>query len=96
MRMMVKARIPTPEGNAAIADHSMGQKIHEVLDRMKPEACYFGLENGKRTMFAVWDLKSQSDMVPTLEPLFLQMNAEIEVSPVMTPEDLEAGFRALG
>jgi hypothetical protein len=57
----------------------------------KPEASYFTAEDGKRTAFFVFDLKDPT-MIPTIaEPFFMNLNASIELSPVMNLEDMKAG-----
>ena len=43
----------------------------------------------------VFDLKDPSDMPLVVEPLFSEMNAEVELSPVMNAEDLQKGLTAL-
>ncbi len=35
-------------------------------------------------------------MVPSFEPALLGLEADIELTPVMTAEELAAGFKALG
>jgi hypothetical protein len=68
MRMMAKIQVPTEEGGRAIKDGSMGKVIEESLAAMKPECAYFFLEDGLRTVLAVFDLKSPSEMVTLFEP----------------------------
>jgi hypothetical protein len=96
MRMMVTIRVPVQTGNRAIKDGSLARVIQQVTERIRPECAYFFLENGRRTMRAVFDLKTQGDMVPSLEPALLELDAEVELTPVLTAEELAAGFKALG
>ncbi len=91
MRVLVKAEIPVEAGNAAIKGGSMQQVLGSVMEALKPEATYFTLTGGNRTALFFVDLKDASDMPRLLEPLFLAFNAKIEVTPVMTPEDLQKG-----
>ena len=95
MRMMVKIQIPTQDGSEAIQDGSMEKLISDSLAAMDPECAYFYLEDGLRTMLAVFDLKAASDMVPLLEPAMMQLNADVQLVPVMTLEDLRGGFNKL-
>lgn len=95
MRMMLKAQIPNAEGNAAITDNTMGEIVRQTMERTKPEACYFGLEDGLRTAYMVFDLDQVSNMVPKLEPLFLKLGCRLYLQPGMTPDDLAAGFAAM-
>src|SRR5690348_8198325 len=69
--------------------------ISESLATMNPECAYFFLEEGLRTMLLVFDMQSTSDMVPLLEPAMMELNAEVQLFPVMTREDLQSGFGKL-
>jgi hypothetical protein len=92
MRMLLKAQIPVERGNAAIKDGSLAKTIEKVLGNLKAEAAYFTVQDGVRTAFIFFDMADQSDMVAAGEPLFLELDAEIDLTPAMTAEDLQAGF----
>jgi hypothetical protein len=96
MRMMVTIRVPVETGNRAIKDGSLPRLIQQVTDRIRPECAYFFLENGKRTMRAVFNLEHQGDMVPSFEPALIGLDAAVELTPVLTADELAAGFKALG
>src|SRR4051794_35703791 len=95
MRMMVKIHIPTQDGSDAIQHGSMERIISENLFAMNPECSYFYLEDGLRTVLAVFDMQATSDMVPLFEPAMMELNAEVQLLPVMTLEDLKIGFNKL-
>ena len=95
MRMLVKVTIPTAAGTKAIQDGSIGKIVGEFLEKWKPEAAYFGADDGLRTSFFVLDLKDPATLPPMLEPLFMQLEAKISISPVMNAADLKAGISAL-
>ena len=95
MRMLVKVSIPVAAGNKAIQDGSIGQIVGNFLETWKPEAAYFGAEDGVRTSFFVVDVKEPSQLPPMLEPLFMQLEAKISFTPVMNAADLKAGLSAL-
>ena len=59
---------------------------------LQPECAYFYLEDGVRTMLAVFDMPATSDMVPLFEPALMELNAKVQLFPVMTREDLQSGF----
>lgn len=96
MRMMVTIRVPVEAGNRAIKDGSLPRIIQQVTERIRPESAYFFVEAGRRTMRAVFDLDQTHQMVPSFEPALLGLEAEIELIPVMTAEELATGFKALG
>lgn len=95
MRMMVTIRVPAAAGNRAITGGSMTGLIEKLMQKTRPECAYFFLENGKRTMRAVFDMKTNIDQVPALEPAIIGLDAEVEIIPVLTAEELHAGFAAI-
>lgn len=95
MRTLLRASFDVEKANQAIKNGSLPKIMKEVMERLKPEASYFLPMNGKRTCIMVFDLKDPSDMPLIVEPLFLEMDAEVELSPVMNVEDLQKGLAAL-
>lgn len=95
MRVMIKVSIPVEKGNAAIKDGSLPRILGGALETIKPEAAYFTSEDGKRTMLLFADLKDSSDMPVVAEPLFIQLGAEITVTPVMNQQELQQGLAKL-
>ena len=97
MRMLVHAKFPNTEFNAAVKDGSIAEKIKRILDDAKPEAVYFTNYNGQRGAIMIVDLADQSKVPSLAEPWFLTFNADVEFHVVMTPEDLgRAGLNELG
>lgn len=88
MRFLVKVSIPVEIGNKLAKDGTLGSKIEAILKEQKPEAAYFGLENGMRTGFIIINLDEPSQIPGFAEPWFLAFNASMEAQPAMTPEDL--------
>ena len=89
MRFLVEVKLPVETGNSAILDGTLRNKIQSAVQNLKPEAVYFTMRYGQRTMYAVFDLKSEDQMVSSFEPLWLDFNADINIFPAMTPADLE-------
>ncbi len=96
MRMMMKVQIDTEAGSRAIADGSLPQVMQETMSRLKPEAAYFGPEDGVRTAFIIFDLQDPSELPSISEPLFDKFHANISMFPVMNQEDLQKGLQQLG
>ena len=92
MRMMMKVSIPVGPGNSAIKDGSLPKTIGAFAERYKPEGAYFGTENGQRTAFFFFDMKSNADVPSIAEPFFMNLNAQIELQPVMSIADLRSGI----
>src|SRR5919107_964130 len=96
MRMMMKVELDTDRASAAIQDGSLPQLMQATLERLQPEAAYFGPENGLRTAFIVFDLKDPSQLPRISEPFFSTMKANVQMFPVMDREDLQKGLGQLG
>lgn len=91
MRMMMKVSIPVEAGNKGVKEGGLPKTVMGFVEQFKPEASYFTAEAGKRTAFFVFDLKDPT-MIPTAaEPFFMNLNASIELSPVMNLDDMKAG-----
>ena len=92
MRMMMKARIPIESGNKVIQDGTIQKVVEETMTQLQPESAYFLAENGMRAVYMFFDLKDSTDIPSIVEPLFLGMNAEVEMIPVMNAEELATGL----
>jgi hypothetical protein len=91
MRVLMKVRFDVEAGNQAIRDGRLGGLMERSMRELQPEAAYFGTEDGKRTGWLVFDLAQPSDIVPAAEPFFMELDASVDVIPVMTPDDVGAG-----
>ncbi len=96
MRMMLKFTLPVEKGNQAIKDGSLGKTLESLTNKLKPEAAYFGPSNGKRSGMMFFDLAEPSQIVEIAEPLFSNLNAEVEIVPVMNGDDLRKGLAKAG
>ncbi|MFJ6754301.1 MULTISPECIES: hypothetical protein [unclassified Streptomyces] len=95
MRVMLRAHFDTAATNEGIKTGSLPQAVKTLMDKVKPEAAYFGLHEGVRSCWIVFDLQDSSHMPALMEDMFLQFNAELEVGPVMNAEDLAKGLAAM-
>jgi len=91
---MLKVSVPIGTGNRGIKDGSLPKLIESVMERLHPESGYFFAENGKRTMLMVFDLKDVNQIPSVVEPLFLGLDAEVNLTPVMNADDLREGLQA--
>jgi hypothetical protein len=96
MRVMAKITVPVEAGSQAVKDGSIGKLIQAAAERWKPEAMYFGPSEGRRTAFMVFDMPDPSDMVAFSEPWFQGVNADVEIIPVMSGDDVQKGLAKLG
>jgi hypothetical protein len=95
MRCLLTAKLDTAVGNQLFYSGRMPQVLQQILDDIKPEAMYFAPSGGRRTMFLIVDVADASQLVTKMEPLWLGANADIEIIPVMTREDLERGLQTV-
>lgn len=93
MRMMMKVQMDTEAASKAIADGSLPQLMQSTMGQLKPEAAYFGPENGVRTAYIVFDLQDPSQLPSISEPLFRGVSAKVHIFPVMNQEDLQKGLQ---
>jgi hypothetical protein len=92
MRMMLRFTLPVEKGNQAFKDGSLGKTLESIMNKLKPEAAYFGPSDGKRSGMIFFDLAEVSQIVEIVEPLFSHLNAAVEIVPVMTGDDLRKGI----
>ena len=89
MRMLMIVTLPHHTFNAAVKDGTAGAKLGKILEATKPESVHFTEINGKRTAFVVVDLPEATKIPALAEPWFLTFEADVQVHPAMTPEDLQ-------
>ncbi|MEU2383724.1 hypothetical protein ABZ606_03565 [Streptomyces sp. NPDC012461] len=95
MRVMLKATLDTEKANEVVRSGRMPELVKETLQRLQPEAAYFGPLGGRRTCLLVLDLADSSQIPATGDPFFTEFGAEVEMTPVMNAEDLQKGLSQL-
>ena len=88
MRFLVTVRMPVEAGNAFIRDPKFGDKIKEILTAQKAEVAYFAATGGQRTCIYVIDMPEASKVPSVVEPWWLMVKADVELTPVMGADDL--------
>lgn len=91
MRMLMQVSIPVQTGNKTIKEGILPKTVMQFVERHKPEGSWFTAQNGLRTAFFVFDLKNPNDIPSIAEPFFMNLDATIELSPVMNLEDMKTG-----
>jgi hypothetical protein len=94
MRFLVKVSFPVEAGNAAAKKDGF-KVIQTILEQQKPDAAYFIAEGGRRTGILILNMNDASDLARIAEPWFLALNASIEATPAMIPEDLQKAAPAI-
>ncbi len=95
MRFMFTFRIPIEKGNALTRDGSLTQTIQSILEELQPEAAYFMEMEGARGGYLVLNMDDASQIPAIAEPLFLGLDATIQIRPVMSAEDLDRANAAI-
>ena len=95
MRTMLTWAVPVERGNQAIEDGSLAATIEEMLDKLEPEAAYFRAIDGERGGMIVFDMDDPAQIPQVAEPLFLKLDASVELTPVMNADDLRRALSSL-
>ncbi|MEE1752846.1 hypothetical protein [Streptomyces sp. SP18CS02] len=95
MRVLMKVQMDTRITNEALKRGTLQKTMQSALETIRPEAAYFGTEDGCRTAYIVFDLEAPFQMPKIAEPFFMELGAKIWYTPVMDREDLGKGLAAL-
>lgn len=93
MRVMMKVCIPAQTGNKGIIDGGLPATVKRFVELAEPEATYFIAENGKRTALFFFEMSDARDLPLAAEPFFLNLDADVTVTPAMNLEDMTAGVQ---
>jgi hypothetical protein len=94
MRVLLRFEMGLAETNEAVRTGTMDAINAQLMDATKPEAAYFGTENGRRTGYLVFDMVDSAQIPVIAEPLFQRVGATVEFIPVMNADDLRRGLAA--
>jgi hypothetical protein len=96
MRVMLTVQMDTDRANKAIKDRKLPDIMKAAVEKLHPEAAYFGAKDGLRTGFIVFDLKEPSDIPMVAEPFFMELGAKVAFIPVMNLDDVQSGLGKAG
>ena len=65
------------------------------MEALKPEAAYFYPEGGDRGGVLFVNATESTQLIGLVEPFWLSLGATVEVTPVMSGEDLMNGMQAI-
>lgn len=92
MRMMIRFRFPTESGNQLLKAGKIDKNLPAIMEDLKPEAAYFYSDNGQRAGHFIVDMAEGSQILEFGERLWFGLGGEVEMVPVMTPEDIQKGL----
>lgn len=95
MRMMLKVEVPVQAGNESIRNGSLPETIGSLFARIQPEGAYFTTHDGQRCAYVFFDLADPSDIPSVAEPLFMNLDAKVDLQPCMNLDELQAGLGKL-
>jgi hypothetical protein len=95
MRFMLTYRISPEKGNALAREENLRQTVQAIVEQINPEAAYFTPMEGARGGYLVVNLDDASQIAAMAEPLFIGLDATVQIHPVMTGEDLDKATPAL-
>ena len=87
---------PTETANQAINDGSAQRIMKNAFETLRSEAAYFFPSDEGRTILFFIDVKEPSDLPVIGDPFFQGFNARMTFTPVMNPQDFQAGLAKLG
>lgn len=79
-------------GPMAQGEHRARVAEDQHAGGVKPEAKYFSSKAGRRTAMPVFDMEGSWQLPSLAGPLFENLNASVQVTPVTTIEDLQRGM----
>jgi hypothetical protein len=89
---MVTFRFPATEGNEILRSGKIDKVFGQLLEELKPEAAYFYPVNGQRGGHLIVNMTEGTDVLRVGEKIWFGLNAEVEMTPVMAPEDIQKGL----
>ena len=95
MKFLVKATLPVEAGNALVRDPNLQSRMDTLMGDIRPEAVYFTVEDGQRTLYLFVNVENPEDMPRIAEPLWLSWKANVTFLPAFTPEDMEKAMPAI-
>jgi hypothetical protein len=92
---MIKFRFPTVEGTEALKAGRIDKLLGQLMEDLKPEAAYFYPENGLRSGHLIVNMDNSTQVLEYGERLWVGLGGEVEMTPVMAPEDIMAGLSSM-
>ena len=89
MRFMVKCVIPNQIANSLIKSGTLFKQLMKYVDDVRPEEVYLTPSDGRRALYFVLDMPSIDKMALVTEPPWLDWEADLDMTPVMTLADLQ-------
>jgi hypothetical protein len=89
MLFIMRATIANGAGNKMVKGN-MEATINKIMEDVRPKEAYFTVDKGQRTIYFIVDVEKASDMPKMLEPLWLALEADVDIIPAMSASDFAA------
>ncbi|HYA33757.1 MAG TPA: hypothetical protein VEG65_07185 [Candidatus Bathyarchaeia archaeon] len=89
MRFLVRCVIPARIANRLIQTGTLFKQLMKYVNDVKPEQVYLAPCDGQRALYFVLDMQNIDKMAAVTEPPWLDWEADLDMTPVMTLADLE-------
>ena len=96
MRFMVQFAIPTQYGNDIVRSGKIEKVIKRLGEEFKPEAMYFYPDDGLRAGCMFIQTDNPAICAAIGERIWLGLQANIKVTPVMNGDELGKGLAEMG
>ena len=96
MRMMVTFSIPNDNGNDIVRSGKIAQVFQNLMEDIKPEAAYMYPRDGQRGGHLIINMTDSSEVAAVAERIWFGLKADVTMTPVMNPEDLQKGLAGMG
>lgn len=95
MRMMLRLQLEAELGSEGLKSGAVQKAFANFSEKFKPEASYFTLGDGMRTIYFVFDMAG-AHQLPAVCEAFFELGAGVEVIPAMNADDIKAGLADAG
>lgn len=94
--MMVTFSFDSESGNDIVRSGKIAQIFEKLMADIKPEAAYMYPVGGQRGGHLIVNVTDSSAVAAIGERFWFALKANVEMTPVMNPEDLQKGLAEIG
>lgn len=92
LRVMLTFSFPAEGGNSLVGSGKINEIFGNLMADLKPEAAYLYPVGGQRGGHFILNLTDSSQVAAVSERVWMALSADVELTPVMAPEDLQKGL----
>ena len=92
MRVMVTFSFPAESGNSVVRSGKIAEIFGNLMADLKPESAYLYPVGGQRGGHFIVNMTDSSQVAGIAERFWHGLKANVEMTPVMAPDDLQKGL----